>query len=48
MKLIDKEIGSSIMPHKINPIQFENAEANLGMANAVLEFFSRKLPISRF
>jgi adenylosuccinate lyase len=41
------EVGSSTMPHKVNPIDFENAEGNLGMANALLEFFSRKLPISR-
>ena len=41
------EVGSSTMPHKINPIDFENAEGNLGVANALLEFFSRKLPISR-
>ncbi len=42
-----KEIGSSTMPHKINPIQFENAEGNLGLANALLRHFSDKLPISR-
>lgn len=41
------EVGSSTMPHKINPIDFENAEGNLGLANALLEHFSRKLPISR-
>lgn len=41
------EIGSSAMPHKVNPIDFENAEGNLGMANALLEFLSGKLPISR-
>jgi adenylosuccinate lyase len=41
------EIGSSAMPHKVNPIDFENAEGNLGMANAVLEFLAGKLPISR-
>lgn len=41
------EIGSSAMPHKVNPIDFENAEGNLGMANALYEFFSAKLPISR-
>ncbi|ATZ80629.1 adenylosuccinate lyase [Bodo saltans virus] len=41
------EVGSSAMPHKINPIDFENAEGNLGLANALLEFFSNKLPISR-
>lgn len=41
------EVGSSAMPHKVNPIDFENSEGNLGMANAVLEFLSRKLPVSR-
>ena len=41
------EVGSSAMPHKVNPIDFENAEGNLGMANAVLTFLSTKLPISR-
>lgn len=41
------EVGSSAMPHKVNPIDFENAEGNLGMANAVLTFLSLKLPISR-
>lgn len=41
------EVGSSAMPHKVNPIDFENAEGNLGVANAVLGFFSEKLPISR-
>lgn len=41
------EIGSSAMPHKVNPIDFENAEGNLGMANALLEFLASKLPISR-
>eukprot|EP00960_Hanusia_phi_P070227 767263-Hanusia_phi.AAC.5 len=41
------EIGSSTMPHKINPIDFENAEGNLGIANAILEHLSSKLPISR-
>ena len=41
------EVGSSAMPHKVNPIDFENAEGNLGLANAVLEFLSGKLPISR-
>ncbi len=40
-------IGSSTMPHKINPIKFENSEGNLGMANAMFEYFARKLPISR-
>jgi adenylosuccinate lyase len=42
------EVGSSTMPHKINPIDFENAEGNLGMANAMLRFFADKLPISRW
>ncbi len=41
------EVGSSAMPHKVNPIDFENAEGNLGMANAVFEHLSAKLPISR-
>ena len=41
------EIGSSTMPHKVNPIDFENSEGNLGMANALFEFFARKLPVSR-
>lgn len=41
------EVGSSTMPHKVNPIDFENAEGNLGVANALYEHFSRKLPISR-
>lgn len=42
------EVGSSTMPHKINPIDFENAEGNLGIANALLNFFAEKLPISRW
>ena len=41
------EVGSSAMPHKVNPIDFENAEGNLGMANAVLEHLASKLPVSR-
>jgi len=41
------EIGSSAMPHKVNPIDFENAEGNLGLANAIFEHLSAKLPISR-
>ena len=41
------EVGSSTMPHKVNPINFENAEGNLGISNALFEFMSRKLPISR-
>ena len=46
-KVNKNEVGSSAMPHKVNPIDFENAEGNLGMANAVLTFLSMKLPISR-
>lgn len=46
-KFVKGETGSSTMPHKINPINFENAEGNLGIANAMFEFFSRKLPVSR-
>jgi adenylosuccinate lyase len=41
------EVGSSAMPHKVNPIDFENAEGNLGYANALFEFFAAKLPVSR-
>jgi len=41
------EVGSSAMPHKVNPIDFENSEGNLGMANAVLQFLAAKLPVSR-
>ncbi len=41
------EVGSSAMPHKVNPIDFENSEGNLGMANAILAFLSMKLPVSR-
>jgi adenylosuccinate lyase len=41
------EVGSSTMPHKINPIDFENAEGNLGIANALLAHFAEKLPVSR-
>ena len=41
------EVGSSAMPHKVNPIDFENAEGNLGMANAILEHLAGKLPVSR-
>ncbi len=47
-KPIAGEIGSSTMPHKVNPIDFENAEGNLGLANAVFSHLSRKLPISRW
>jgi adenylosuccinate lyase len=46
-KTIKNEVGSSTMPHKVNPIDFENSEGNLGMANAMLNHFSEKLPISR-
>ena len=46
-KIKKGEIGSSAMPHKVNPIDFENAEGNLGIANAVFEHLSAKLPISR-
>lgn len=47
-RLKEGEVGSSTMPHKVNPIDFENAEGNLGMANAVLRHLSEKLPISRW
>jgi adenylosuccinate lyase len=47
-RAIAGEVGSSTMPHKINPIDFENAEGNFGMANAMLRFFADKLPISRW
>lgn len=46
-RIIQGEVGSSAMPHKVNPIDFENAEGNLGLANAMLEHLSAKLPISR-
>ena len=46
-KTVKGEIGSSTMPHKVNPIDFENSEGNLGLANAVLEHMARKLPVSR-
>ena len=46
-KKVPGEVGSSTMPHKINPIQFENAEGNLGLANAILGHLANKLPISR-
>ena len=46
-KIKEGEVGSSAMPHKVNPIDFENAEGNLGIANAVFEHLSHKLPISR-
>ncbi|MBO9648024.1 MAG: adenylosuccinate lyase [Variovorax sp.] len=47
-RLKEGEIGSSTMPHKVNPIDFENAEGNLGLANAILRHLSEKLPISRW
>ena len=46
-RTVKGEIGSSTMPHKVNPIDFENSEGNLGLANAILGFMARKLPISR-
>ncbi len=46
-KTIAGEVGSSAMPHKVNPIDFENAEGNCGLSSALLEFLSRKLPVSR-
>ena len=46
-KIKDNEVGSSAMPHKVNPIDFENAEGNLGIANALFSFLSAKLPVSR-
>ena len=41
------EVGSSAMPHKVNPIDYENSEGNLGIANAILQFLAAKLPVSR-
>lgn len=46
-KIAENEVGSSAMPHKVNPIDFENAEGNLGIANAILNHLSEKLPVSR-
>ena len=46
-KIVKAEVGSSAMPHKVNPIDFENAEGNLGMANSLFEHLSAKLPVSR-
>ena len=46
-KIVDKEVGSSAMPHKVNPIDFENAEGNIGVANSIFDFFSNKLTRSR-
>jgi adenylosuccinate lyase len=47
-RVVAGEVGSSTMPHKVNPIDFENGEGNLGIANALLKHFSEKLPISRW
>ena len=47
-KVTAGEVGSSTMPHKVNPIDFENAEGNLGLANALLTHFAEKLPVSRW
>jgi adenylosuccinate lyase len=47
LKVVASEVGSSTMPQKVNPIDFENAEGNLGIANALLEQYARKLPVSR-
>jgi adenylosuccinate lyase len=47
-RVVAGEVGSSTMPHKVNPIDFENAEGNLGLANALLRFLSEKLPVSRW
>jgi adenylosuccinate lyase len=46
-KIVDSEVGSSTMPQKVNPIDFENAEGNLGIANALLTYYGQKLPVSR-
>lgn len=46
-KIVEGEVGSSTMPQKVNPIDFENAEGNLGIANALLTFYAQKLPVSR-
>jgi len=47
-RLVEGEVGSSTMPHKVNPIDFENAEGNLGVANAILGHLAEKLPVSRW
>jgi len=47
-RVVAGEIGSSTMPHKVNPIDFENGEGNLGLANALLRFLADKLPVSRW
>jgi adenylosuccinate lyase len=46
-KVVSTEVGSSVMPHKVNPIDFENSEANLGISNALLDHLASKLPVSR-
>jgi len=46
-KVVKDEVGSSVMPHKVNPIDFENSEANLGISNALLDHLASKLPVSR-
>jgi adenylosuccinate lyase len=46
-KINENEVGSSAMPHKVNPIDFENSEGNLGIANSIFEFLAAKLPVSR-
>src|SRR5262249_13041694 len=47
-RTVEGEVGSSTMPHKVNPIDFENSEGNLGVANALFSFLTEKLPISRW
>lgn len=47
-KTVEGEVGSSTMPHKVNPIDFENAEGNLGLANAIMQHLAEKLPVSRW
>ncbi len=47
-KTVAGEVGSSTMPHKVNPIDFENSEGNLGLANAIMQHLAQKLPVSRW
>ena len=47
-RLVANEVGSSTMPHKVNPIDFENSEGNIGIANALFAFFAEQLPTSRW
>ena len=47
-RVVEGEVGSSTMPHKVNPIDFENAEGNFGLANALLRHLAEKLPVSRW